>query len=570
MKNTRKLFLIGLALVSAAFISHRLPIKEGFFEMSKQLEIMNSAFRELNIFYVDPLSPGELMETGIAAMLKSLDPYTRYYPESKMEDVRFMSTGEYGGVGLSLNERWDGTFYVVDLKENAPAEQSGIKLGDNLIQIAGSNISHLDMSKIGELIKGTAGTDITLGIQKPSQKKLVNITLTREKIKQPDIPYFGMISDSTGYLILSKFTRTATIEVRKALIQLTDSMGAKQIIFDLRGNGGGLLREAVNIVNLFVPKGQEVVSMRGKTPEWNKSYSTSQKALLPNIPLVILLDERSASASEIVAGTLQDIDRAVIIGQESFGKGLVQQTKKLAYGSRIKITVAKYYTASGRCVQRLHYDDRDDSGDARISADSTLITYYTKNGRPVIEGRGVIPDIELKPQTQDYVIEGLVNSGVLFDFVVNTSGDIDDSIDLDSFEISDSQWESFLNYTVEQFNDQVLQNTDRAFPYEPLSKKLIVDLETAMNEDGLIGDESIDNTELISNLKTLIKPNLEVDLTSHEDDIRQVLGKEFVFHLENTSGVFKFELPKDKVALEAISTLESGNYLQILSGNTNN
>jgi carboxyl-terminal processing protease len=565
MKNTRKLFLIGLALVSAALISLRPPIKEGFFEMSKQLEIMNSAFRELNIFYVDPLSPGELMETGIAAMLKSLDPYTRYYPESKMEDVRFMSTGEYGGVGLSLNERWDGTFYVVDLKENAPAEQGGIKLGDNLIQIAGSNISHLDMSKIGELIKGTAGTDITLGIQKPSQKALVNITLTREKIKQPDVPYFGMISDSTGYLILSKFTRTATIEVRKALVQLTDSMGAKQIVFDLRGNGGGLLREAVNIVNLFVPKGQEVVSMRGKTPEWNKSYSTSQKALLPNIPLAILLDERSASASEIVAGTLQDIDRAVIIGQESFGKGLVQQTKKLAYGSRIKITVAKYYTASGRCVQRLHYEDRDDSGDARISADSTLITYYTKNGRPVIEGRGVIPDIELKPQTQDYVIEGLVNSGVFFDFAVNTSGDIDDSIDLDSFEISDRQWESFLHYTVEQFNDQVLQNTDRTFPYEPLSKKLILDLETAMNEDGLI-----DNSALISNLKTLIQPNLEVDLTSHEDDIRQVLGKELVFHLENTSGVFKFELPKDKVALEAISTLESGNYLQILSGNTNN
>jgi carboxyl-terminal processing protease len=569
MKNTRKLFLIGLALVSMALISLRLPIKEGFFEMSKQLEIMNSAFRELNVFYVDPLSPGALMETGIAAMLKSLDPYTRYYPESKMEDVRFISTGEYGGVGLSLNERWDGTFYVVDLKENAPAEQGGIKLGDNLIQIAGSNISHLDMSKIGELIKGTAGTDITLGIQKPSQKELVNITLTREKIKQPDVPYFGMISDSTGYLILSKFTRTATIEVRKALIQLTDSMGAKQIVFDLRGNGGGLLREAVNIVNLFVPKGQEVVSMHGKTPEWNKSYSTSQKALLPNIPLVILLDERSASASEIVAGTLQDIDRAVIIGQESFGKGLVQQTKKLAYGSRIKITVAKYYTASGRCVQRLHYDDRDDSGDARISADSTLVTYYTKNGRPVIEGRGVIPDIELKPQTQDYVIEGLIKSGVFFDFVVNTSEDIEGSIDLDSFEINDRQWESFLNYTVEQFNDQVLQSTDRTFPYEPLSKKLIIDLEQAMTEDGFIGDESIDSSELMSNLKTLIKPDLETDLTTHEDDIRQILGKEYVFHLENTSGVFKFELPKDLVTLEAISTLESGNYLQILSGNTN-
>ena len=569
MKNTRKLFLIGLALVSAALISHRLPIKEGFFEMSKQLEIMNSAFRELNIFYVDPLSPGALMETGIAAMLKSLDPYTRYYPESKMEDVRFMSTGEYGGVGLSLNERWDGTFYVVDLKENAPAEQGGIKLGDNLIQIAGSNISHLDMSKIGELIKGTAGTDITLGIQKPSQKEIVNITLTREKIKQPDVPYFGMISDSTGYLILSKFTRTASLEVRKALIELTDSMGAKQIVFDLRGNGGGLLREAVNIVDLFVPKGQEVVSMRGKTPEWNKSYSTSIKALLPNIPLAILLDDHSASASEIVAGTLQDIDRAVIIGQESFGKGLVQQTKKLAYGSKIKITVAKYYTASGRCVQRLNYDDRDDSGDARISADSTLVTFYTKNGRPVIEGRGVIPDIELKPQTQDYVIEGLVNSGIFFDFAVNTSGNLDDAINVDSFEINDQQWENFLHFALEQFHDQELNNTERTFPYEPLSKKLIADLEISMHEDGLIRDKDLDNSELLANLKTLMEPNLEIDLKSHEEDIRDILGKEFVFHLGNTSGVFKFELPKDKVALEAISTLESGNYLEILAGNTN-
>jgi carboxyl-terminal processing protease len=569
MKNTRKLFLIGVALVSTTLISHRLPIKEGFFEMSKQLEIMNSAFRELNIFYVDPLSPGDLMETGIAAMLKSLDPYTRYYPESKMEDVRFMSTGEYGGVGLALNERWDGTFYVVDLKENAPAEKSGIKLGDNLIQIGGSNISHLDMSKVGELIKGTAGTDITLGIQKPSQKEIVNITLTREKIKQPDVPYFGMISDSTGYLILSKFTRTASFEVRKALIQLTDSMGAKQIVFDLRGNGGGLLREAVNIVNLFVPKGQEVVSMRGKTPEWNKSYSTSIKALLPNIPLAILLDDHSASASEIVAGTLQDIDRAVIIGQESFGKGLVQQTKKLAYGSKIKITVAKYYTASGRCVQRLNYDDRDDSGDARISADSTLVTFYTKNGRPVIEGRGVIPDIELKPQTQDYVIKGLVNSGIFFDFAVNTSGNLDDAINVDSFEINDQQWENFLHFTLEQFLDNELYNTERTFPYEPLSKKLMADLEISMHEDGLIGDKDVENSELLANLKNLIQPNLEIDLKSHEEDIRQILGKELVFHLENTSGVFRYGLPKDKVALKAVSTLESGNYLEILAGNSN-
>ena len=418
MNKFRKSTLIAFTIIGTAMISLRLPIKEDYFEMSKQLEILNSAFRELNIFYVDPLSPGDLMQTGIDAMLLSLDPYTRYYPESRMEDVRFMSTGEYGGVGLALDERWDGTFYIVDIKENSPAEKGGLRLGDHLMEIEGQTISHLDMSKIGELIKGTSGTDILLGIQRSGELDIREVTLTREKIKTPDVPYYGMISDSTGYLILSKFTRTATIEVRKALIQLTDSMGAKQIVFDLRGNGGGLLREAVSIVNLFVPKGQEVVSMKGKTPEWNNSYSTQSKALLPNIPLAILIDNKSASASEIVAGTLQDLDRALIVGQESFGKGLVQQTKKLAYGSRIKITVAKYYTASGRCVQRLHYGDRDDLGDATIQADSTLQTFYTKNGRPVIEGRGVIPDIEINVEKSNYVINGILDSGIIFDFAI--------------------------------------------------------------------------------------------------------------------------------------------------------
>ena len=452
MNKTRKSLLIAFTIIGAAMISLRLPIKEDYFEMSKQLEILNSAFRELNIFYVDPLSPGDLMQTGIDAMLMSLDPYTRYYPESRMEDVRFMSTGEYGGVGLSLDERWDGTLYIIDIKENSPAEKGGLQLGDNLMEIEGQTISHLDMTKIGELIKGTSGTDIMIGIQRPGEVDIIDVTLTREKIKTPDVPYYGMISDSTGYLILSKFTRTATIEVRKALIQLTDSLGAKQIVFDLRGNGGGLLREAVNIVNLFVPKGEEVVSMKGKTPEWNNNYSTQNKALLPKIPLAILIDNKSASASEIVAGTLQDLDRAIIVGQESFGKGLVQQTKKLAYGSRIKITVAKYYTASGRCVQRLHYGDRDDLGDAKIQEDSTLQTFYTKNGRPVIEGRGVIPDIDIETIKLNYVINGILNSGIIFDFAIyQPEALVEEPKD---FKLSESSWNEFVEYAVQAFGNQ--------------------------------------------------------------------------------------------------------------------
>jgi len=543
-------------------ISFRLPIKEDYFEMSKQLEILNSAFRELNIYYVDPLSPGDLMQTGIDAMLLSLDPYTRYYPESRMEDVRFMSTGEYGGVGLSLDERWDGTFYIVDIKENSPAEKAGLQLGDNLMEIEGQTISHLDMSKIGELIKGTSGTEIQVGIQHPGELDIIDVTLTREKIKTPDVPYYGMISDSTGYLILNKFTRTATIEVRKALIQLTDSLGAKQIVFDLRGNGGGLLREAVSIVNLFVPKGEEVVSMKGKTPEWNNNYITQSKALLPDIPLAILIDNNSASASEIVAGTLQDLDRALIVGQESFGKGLVQQTKKLAYGSRIKITVAKYYTASGRCVQRLHYGDRDDRGDAKIQADSTLQTFYTKNGRPVIEGRGVIPDIEINTEKLNYVLSGILDSGVLFDFAVNETnlGGEEYNLDPEYFELTGIQWEAFMRFMNDEFSSELLEKTGRDFPYEPKTKRAVEVLEDAMKEDGTLAS----NAELINRLNNLSKPNLNEDLNKYEVEIREALTEELIYHTENTSGVFRHLLPNDEVVKEAVSKLESGEYLEIL------
>ena len=472
-----------------------------------------------------------------------------------------MSTGEYGGVGLALDERWDGTFYIVDIKENSPAEKGGLQLGDNLMEIEGQTISHLDMPKIGELIKGTSGTDILLGIQRSGELDVLDVTLTREKIKTPDVPYYGMISDSTGYLILSKFTRTATIEVRKALIQLTDSMGAKQIVFDLRGNGGGLLREAVNIVNLFVPKGVEVVSMKGKTPEWNNNYNTQSKALLPNIPLAILIDNKSASASEIVAGTLQDLDRALIVGQESFGKGLVQQTKKLAYGSRIKITVAKYYTASGRCVQRLHYGDRNDLGDATIQADSTLQTFYTKNGRPVIEGRGVIPDLEINIENLSYVLSGILDSGVLFDFAVNemNAGGAH-NLDPESFALTDMQWDAFMRFMNDEFSSELLEKTGRDFPYEPNTTRIVELLEDAMEEDGTLASHA----DLITRLDNVSKPNLNADLNKYETEIREALTEELIYHTANTSGVFRHLLPNDDVAKEAVSKLESGEYLEIL------
>ena len=311
--------------------------------MSKQLEIMQSAFRELNMFYVDDLAPGELMETGIAAMLADLDPYTRYYPESKIEDVRFMQTGEYGGVGATIESRDDETI-IVDLLEGEPAERAGIQLGDVIKRVDGRDIAGLNQDQIGELFQGAAGTNVSLELQRPGSNENLSVTIERQKVKVPDVPYVGMLSDETGYLSLSSFTSTASSEVRKAVINLTDSLGAKNVVIDLRGNGGGLLREAIAMVNLFVEKGTEVVSTKGKIPDWNKSYKTRANPIRPDLPIAILVDGQSASASEIVAGTLQDLDRAIVVGEESFGKGLVQQTKSLAYGARLKVTVAKYYT----------------------------------------------------------------------------------------------------------------------------------------------------------------------------------------------------------------------------------
>ena len=310
----------------------------------------------------------------------------------------------------------------------------------------GRDLAGLDQNQIGDLLQGATGTDVTVDIQRPGTREILTFELPRQKVKVPDVPYQGMLSETTGYLALNSFTKTASFEVRKALMNLTDSLGAEQVVIDLRGNGGGLLREAIAMVNLFVGKGQEVVSTKGKTPDWNKSYKTRANALRPDLPIAILVDGKSASASEIVAGTLQDLDRGVVVGSESFGKGLVQQTKKLAYGTRMKVTVAKYYTPSGRCVQRLDYSHRDDEGEVHAMADSTLSTFYTANGREVLEGRGVLPDVEVPQPDLSYVLEGLLENGVLFDFAVQHRDALVAPEDAIAFEVSDGTWRLFVDF----------------------------------------------------------------------------------------------------------------------------
>lgn len=545
----RLLLLLGLPL--ALMVVLAATVKDDYFEMSKQLEIMQSAFRELNLFYVDELAPGELMETGIKAMLAQLDPYTRYFPETKMEDVRFMQTGEYGGVGASVETR-DGQTLVVDLLEGEPAAQAGLQLGDVITHVNGRELVGLDQKQIGDLLQGATGTDVRIDIQRPGTQEQLTFDLQRRKVKVPDVPYQGMLSETTGYLALNSFTKTASFEVRKALINLTDSLGAEQVIIDLRGNGGGLLREAIAMVNLFVGKGQEVVSTKGKTPDWNKSYKTRGNALRPDLPLAILVDGKSASASEIVAGTLQDLDRAVVVGSESFGKGLVQQTKKLAYGTRMKVTVAKYYTPSGRCVQRLDYSHRDDEGEVHAMADSTLSTFYTANGREVLEGRGVLPDVEVPQPELSYVLEGLLEKGVLFDFAVQHRDALVAPEDAKSFEVSDGTWQSFVGYT------QGLTN----LPYASKTLEAFTRLERLAKEELL--DAS--NAAALDALRAGLEANVADDLGRHREEIERELAHELVVHLYNTSGEYRHGLAQDPVAQRAVAILESNEYAGILQG----
>ena len=547
----RLLFLLGLPLVLVVVVAA--SVKDDYFEMSKQLEIMQSAFRELNLFYVDELAPGELMETGIKAMLAQLDPYTRYFPETKMEDVRFMQTGEYGGVGASIETR-NGQTIVVDLLEGEPAEQAGIQLGDVMMRVNGRDLAGLDQNQIGDLLQGATGTDVTVDIQRPGTREILTFELQRQKVKVPDVPYQGMLSETTGYLALSSFTKTASFEVRKALMNLTDSLGAEHVVIDLRGNGGGLLREAIAMVNLFVGKGQEVVSTKGKTPDWNKSYKTRANALRPDLPIAILVDGKSASASEIVAGTLQDLDRGVVVGSESFGKGLVQQTKKLAYGTRMKVTVAKYYTPSGRCVQRLDYSHRDDEGEVHAMADSTLSIFHTANGREVLEGRGVLPDVEVPQPDLGYVLEGLLENGVLFDFAVQHRDALVAPADAIAFEVSDETWRSFVGFA------QGL--TD--LPYASKTLEAFQALERTAEEELL----DAPNAAALAALRAGLVANVSEDLERHRAEIERELAHELVVHLYNTSGEYRHGLAQDPVAQRAVKLLESKNYNEILQGPT--
>jgi carboxyl-terminal processing protease len=530
-----------LVAVALAVLGIRAALPSGtYFEVTKHLEILTSVFRSVHEFYVEDPEPGTLMRVAIDAMLDELDPYTIYYPESRIEDIRFMNTGEYGGIG-ALVQPMEGRMTIVEVYEGYPAHEAGLRPGDIVLDVDGREVeADMDTEAVSDLLQGESGSAVTVGIDRPYGGGRLEFEVKRAKVRIPAVPFSGMLDDRTGYIYLSKFTRGSAGEVRKALMALRDSAGMEQLVLDLRGNGGGLLNESVSIVNLFVPKGTEIVSTRGKTDKWNKSYTALGRPTAPDMPLVVLIDGQSASASEIVSGTLQDLDRALIIGMESFGKGLVQQTKDMAFNTRLKVTVAKYYTASGRCIQRLDYGgDRDAQGKAKAVSDSLLRTFSTRMGRPVIEGRGIQPDIEVETPFMSTLLERLLDEYALFDYATAVASRLDSAQVPDpvSYSLAEADWQGFEPH---------LRN--KGFTYSTESMAVLDDLKE------VVGIEQYDgvSSEAMASLEAALEPNLSRDLGLFEAEIRQALEEEVVLRFHLAAGMVERSLTEDPTVLRAL------------------
>jgi carboxyl-terminal processing protease len=533
-----------------AVLSSATVLTDEYFEISKNLEIFTSLYKELNIYYVDDTKPGTLMKTGIDAMLRSLDPYTVYYPESKIEDAIFMQTGQYGGIGASVGTI-DGKITIMETFQGFAAVKAGLKAGDVITKVAGKSVEGKNYEDITDLLMGQPGSVVELTITRVGDPAPMNVKVTREEIKMKDVPYFAMMEDGkTGYIKLDGFTQTASAEVRAAFTDLKKK-NMSQCVLDLRGNGGGLLREAINIVNFFVPKGTEIVRTKGKIEEWNKTYTALNEPLDTQIPLIVLVDGMSASASEIVSGSLQDLDRAVVLGEESYGKGLVQQTKDLAYNSKMKLTVAKYYTPSGRCIQRLDYSHRDDqTGTVKAVSDSLIKPFKTKNGRTVFDGRGISPDVEVKRDDASNILAGLMNHYVVFNWASIYAAKHPTIDSAATFRLSDNDYNDFVSYAVQQ-----------KFEYNTNTEELYKKLKDAAKDEKYYEGAEKEFDQLFAR----IEPNKNQDLMKFKKQITEYLESEIVSRYYYQDGRLKASLPQDPVTKRALQVFSS-NYSTLITG----
>lgn len=509
---------------------------EKYFEMNKAIETFGSVFKSLHSNYVDELNSGDLVKTAIDAMLAKLDPYTNFYPESEMEEVKLQYLGQYGGIGALIHYK-NGIVYISEPYEGLPAYKAGVKAGDAILSIDGESAKGKTSNQVSEKLRGQAGTEIELELERDG--KIIKKTFRREDIQLPNVPYFGMIDSVVGYIKLNEFTKEASKHVQEAFENLK-RQNMQYLIFDLRGNGGGLLQEAVNIVNLFVDKGHVVVSTKAKTVEKNSVFKTTKKAIDTKIPIVVLIDGTSASASEIVSGSLQDFDRAVIMGQCSFGKGLVQNILPLIYNSQIKVTVSKYYIPSGRCIQAIDYSHRDKDGNANKIPDSLRTAFKTKGGRTVYDGLGIEPDITIAPEYASNIAIALISKFLCFDYATKFVKENPNIASAKDFEITDEIYNDFIEFL-----------KDKDYNYTTTSEKILDDLITSAKKEKL-GENTLKEIELI---KTQIAEDKKEDLIKYKEDIKEILLSEIVVRYYNQKGRIEALLKHDNEVKETTKLL---------------
>lgn len=551
MKRIAQYFL--LLCIFCSFITGaqaQAPNQQGF-EIMKNLDIYSTLIKELNQDYVDEIKPGELTEKGIEAMLESLDPYTNFIPESQVEDYKFITTGQYGGIGSLIHQQ--GEYVVIsEPYEGSPAQKSGIRAGDKILEINGQKAKGKTYDEVSTILKGQAGTTVSLVLLRDGEEKPIEKTITREIIKIDNISYYGMVDKTIGYIKLSGFTQNAARELRQSFLKLKDGNDLKGIIIDLRGNGGGLLNEAVDIANIFVDRGQEIVSTKGKKADKNRTHMTSNPPVDVNIPVVVLVDRQSASASEILAGSLQDLDRGVILGQRTFGKGLVQNVVPLSYNAQLKITVAKYYIPSGRCIQAIDYTHKTKDGSFSKIPDSLIRAFKTRGGRIVYDGGGINPDIPTIAPKFSSIAMTLYSKYYMFDFATKYAREHASIVPAATFEITDTIYTEFLSFLA-----------GKDYSYSTKSERALEALKTEASKENYFNAIKDEYDHL---LKRMADDKKE-DLNKYRDQIKELLKMEIVTRYYYQKGKIEAALKNDPQLSDAIATLRnSEKYTAILAG----